>query len=59
MRARSNARSAPAAAGAIRRAMLASDRTLLAADEAHLRARLDGVRSERRGLLQRLTRSPR
>ena len=47
------------AAADIRAAILASDRALLAADEAQLREALNGVRWERRGLLQRLTRSPR
>jgi hypothetical protein len=39
--------------------MEASDRAFLAADEAEVNAAMDSVRWERRGLLQRLTRSAR
>jgi hypothetical protein len=39
--------------------MEASDRALLAADQAEVDAAMDSVRWERRGLLQRLTRTAR
>lgn len=49
------------AAGSVglRREIEASHRALLAADQAEVNAAMDSVRWERRGLLQRLTRSAR
>jgi hypothetical protein len=51
---------APAGAGTDRRLstdMEASARALVAADDAHVRAAMNSVRWERRGVLQRLVRS--